>query len=469
MALSSPIYLVFAGITWMVVRILPAARFRKYVLLAASIFFYALLDLRYLFLLILLGVLTYGLGIAIVRGSRAGLCAAVGIASALITLAVYKYFAVWFPVVRPILPAGIGGWLLPMGISFYAFQAVSYLVDIYRRRIEPVRDWVDFGLYMAFFPKVVAGPIVRPTDFFREIAQGPKPAGREELPGIFALFLRGLFKKVVIADALAGLAEVGFLAASKDDAPFPAPIYWRSFYLFAFQIYADFSGYTDIARASARLLGIGLPENFNHPYFATSITEFWNRWHMSLTQWFREYVFFPLNRAWLSSTRKIRPAILQTTTTVATMMLIGLWHGGNLPFLAWGFWHGLLLSVEKRSGFKPLSFWRTLLAGLLVFHLVATGWILFRSDSLASALRFFSGLIAGGQWFLLPECLLSVAVSAIAIWVVDAPGLRRFPGFLLSSGFLRAVVSIAAATMIGAIWLLNWVTGGGQPFIYGSF
>ena len=253
-----------------------------------------------------------------------------------------------------------------MGISFYTFQAISYLIDIYRGRLEPVGEIADFGLYLIFFPKIIAGPIVRPTDFFREIPAGPRPAGRKDFAEIFSLFLRGLFKKVVIADSLAGLAGIGFqAAASPGTSFFAAPIYWRSFYLFAIQIYADFSGYTDIARASARLLGIPLPENFHYPYFAASITEFWNRWHVSLTQWFREYVFFPLNRSLQTSFRKIRSAVLQTATNIFTMLLIGLWHGAVLTYLAWGLWHGVLLSFEKFWNRKPGS------AGWKIFR----GWL----------------------------------------------------------------------------------------------
>ncbi len=357
-----------------------------------------------------------------------------------------------------------------MGISFYTFQSVSYLVDVRRRRIEPVRNVLDFSLYMAFFPKIVAGPIVRPADFFRGLAGGPDPAGREDLPEIFSLLLRGLFKKVVIADALAGLAGIGFQAAATSGAGvFPSPIYWRSFYLFAFQIYADFSGYTDIARATGRLLGIPLPENFNRPYAAASITEFWNRWHMSLTQWFREYVFFPANRALLSSRRKIQAGLIQTGTTIGMMALIGLWHGAGLPYLVWGLWHGVLLAVEKRLNFRPAKWWTRLPAGVAVFHLVAAGWVIFRSESLTAAGRFFTGLFTGGQWFLLAECALPVAASAAAVWAVDA-----FPVYKSSNStpftFFRTVILTSAAAMVAAIWLLSWATGGGgQPFIYGNF
>jgi alginate O-acetyltransferase complex protein AlgI len=362
-------------------------------------------------------------------------------------------------------------WMLPVGISFYTFQAISYLIDIYRGRLEPVRDPVDFGLYLIFFPKIIAGPIVRPTDFFRDIPSGPQPADRKDLPGIFSLFLRGLFKKVVIADALAGLAGIGFQAAAMPGTSlFPAPIYWRSFYLFAFQIYADFSGYTDIARASAILLGIPLPENFRYPYFASSITEFWNRWHMSLTQWFREYVFFPLNRTLQTSFRSIASAILQVATNIFTMLLIGLWHGAALTYLAWGLWHGVLLSVEKLWKRKPGSFGWEILSGLVIFHLVALGWVLFQSDSLPAAMRFLAGMAAGGQWFLLAESILPVAAAGIAIVLVDAPGLRFLPPTVFSSKTLQSILTAAAVFTIAIIWLLGWATGGGsQPFIYGSF
>jgi alginate O-acetyltransferase complex protein AlgI len=478
MALSSPVFLLFLGIVWLAVRILPGARWKKYSLLAASLLFYALLDLRYMALLLVVVLVTYGLGLAIQRGWKKGVCTGIGIVFALIVLAVFKYSPVWLPVISRISLPGFGanrfdpiGWLLPMGISFYTFQAISYLIDIYRGRLEPVREIADFGLYLIFFPKIIAGPIVRPTDFFREIPNGPQPAGRKDLPEIFPLFLRGLFKKVVIADSLAGLAGIGFqAAASPGTAFFAAPIYWRSFYLFAIQIYADFSGYTDIARASARLLGIPLPENFHYPYFAASITEFWNRWHISLTQWFREYVFFPLNRTLQSSLHKVGSAILQTATNIFTMLLIGLWHGAGLTYLAWGLWHGLLLSAEKFWKRKTGSIWREALSGLVVFHLVAIGWVLFRSDSLPAAARFLEGMTAGGQWFLLAECALPVAAAGIAITLTDALGLGFFPPAVLSSKTLKSTVMVAAVFAVAIIWLMGWATGGGgQPFIYGSF
>jgi alginate O-acetyltransferase complex protein AlgI len=478
MALSSPLYLLFLGIVWWAVRMAPGARWKKCALLAASIVFYALLDLRFLPLLLLLVIVTYALGLEIYRGWRAGACAGVGIAFALLLLAVFKYSTVWEPIVSRIPVPGFSrdrfdpaAWLLPVGISFYTFQAISYLIDIYRRRMEPVREIVDFGLYLLFFPKIIAGPIVRPTDFFRNIPSGPQPAGRSDFPEIFSLLLRGLFKKVIIADSLAGLAGIGFQAAAMQGTTFfAAPVYWRSFYLFAFQIYADFSGYTDIARASARLLGIPLPENFRYPYFAGSITEFWNRWHMSLTQWFREYVFFPWNRTLQKSFRQAGSALLQTATNIFTMLLIGLWHGAGLTYLVWGLWHGVLLSAEKLWTQKPVSAWRAILSAAVVFHLVALGWVVFRSDSLPAAMRFFAGMAGGGQWFLLAECILPVAAAAIALGAVDFPGLGIVPPALLSARMIRAVVSIAAMTAIGVLWLLGWATGGaGLPFIYGSF
>lgn len=469
MALSSPFYPVFLGTVWIAVRILRTARSRKFALLAASVLFYGLLDPRCLPLLILLGVLTFGLGIAVGEGRKAKTYAA-GIIAALSVLAFFKVAAGGSTGFGPFLPAGDVAWLLPVGISFYTFQAVSYLVDVRRGRIEPVRDWLDFGLYMAFFPKIIAGPIVRPTDFFRTSARNPEGARREDLPDILFLFLRGLFKKIVIADALAGLAGTGFQGAASAAGFLPAPIYWRSLYLFAFQIYADFSGYTDIARASGRLLGIPLPENFNRPYAAALITEFWNRWHMSLTQWFREYVFFPANRALLVPRRKIRPAIVQAGTTIGTMLLIGLWHGARLPYLAWGLWHGLLLNLEQRLAARTVRRRVRPAACAVVFHLTAAGWIFFRSESLAAAGRFIGGLFAGGQWFLLPECLLPVAAAAAAVWAVDGPAGDRPSSASSGRVFPRAVLAIAAAAAVAAIWLVHWATGGGgQPFLYGSF
>jgi D-alanyl-lipoteichoic acid acyltransferase DltB (MBOAT superfamily) len=227
-------------------------------------------------------------------------------------------------------------------------------------------------------------------------------------------------------------------------------LYWQGFYLYTFQIYADFSGYTDIARASALLLGFDLPENFQQPYLSSTPAVFWNRWHMTLTQWFREYLFFPVSR-WLSlATGRRRPRLVQATANLLTMTLIGLWHGPGWTFVAWGLWHGVLLTLERLSGLKPAGRLQKIAAGLVCFHLVALGWVLFRADTFAAAARFVRGMLAFEQMGWLPNFL---------------------PPVLLAGGLIFALDALAAGLLaVAGLTLLKLVNGGdARPFIYGQF
>jgi D-alanyl-lipoteichoic acid acyltransferase DltB (MBOAT superfamily) len=326
-------------------------------------------------------------------------------------------------------------------------------------------------LYLAFFPKLLAGPFVRPSQFLRQV-EGPA-----EFPGRAAVFsalgrlVLGLFKKVLIADSLGVLADVAFRAAGRPPGlwPFPTPLYWQGFYLYAFQIYADFSGYTDIARASAALLGFALPENFQQPYLACSPTEFWNRWHMTLTHWFREYLFFPLSRAGLRLTGRRFPQAVQTVTNLITMLLIGLWHGAAGTYLAWGLWHGLWLSIDRWLNLKPARRWQTWLMTVVNFHIVGVGWVLFKADSLAAAGRFLTGLFSFNQMDWWPHYLPAVVVAGsltlgldlgARYWGTLAPRLKAWQPALV----ITALVAIAGLMLIRSAGGVD-----ARPFIYGRF
>jgi D-alanyl-lipoteichoic acid acyltransferase DltB (MBOAT superfamily) len=339
--------------------------------------------------------------------------------------------------------------LLPLGLSFYSFQAIAYTTEIYRKKLEPRTSFTEFALYLAFFPKLIAGPLIRPAAFFQQISQ---PAARPSAPRLreaLGLLGLGLFKKIVIADSLASLAEVAFSAAATPaGTTFPTPLYWQGFYLYAFHIYADFSGYTDLARASARLLGLDLPDNFQQPYLAPTLGAFWNRWHMSLTQWFREYLFFPLSRTLLNLTQRRFARAIQIAVNLITMTLIGLWHGAAWTFVAWGLWHGLLLSIERWLDIKPTRTWQKLLGALITFHCVGLGWVLFRADSFASAGRFLIGLVNGQQllWF------------------------AHYGPLILVCADWRPIFLTAGLMMVLVLWILAAVRGvDAQPFIYGRF
>ena len=277
----------------------------------------------------------------------------------------------------------------------------------------------------------------------------------------------GLVKKIIIADNLASLADVAFRAAAlPNGVSLPPMLYWQGFYLYAVEIYADFSGYTDLARGSALLLGLRMPENFRQPYLAVTVADFWNCWHMSLTQWFREYLFFPLTRWLLTRSKRRWSQLIQITANLIVMVLIGWWHGAALPFIAWGAWHAALLSLERLSGWKPSGRLQTGLSAVLTFHLVGFGWVLFRSSSFFAAARFFSGMFnfENIQW--LPGLLLPLLLALGAAFMIDLLELKR----VRIPRPMMPVVVIAILVLLTGLGVLEVVRGvDARPFIYGRF
>ncbi len=345
MLLHTPLYLVFLLAVVLIYWLLPRLIWRKAFLLVASYLFYAMFDWRFALLLFILTLISFVLGKAIERGKSPRGYVWLSVIINICVLIIFKLSGFFINSLESMLQIiGLNVFspgltlLLPVGISFYTFQAISYTTDIYRHKIQPTSSLVDFGLYLAFFPKLIAGPLVRPAIFLNQVYHPKASLSKEEYLSALGLLLLGLAKKVIIADSLAGRADVAFRAAAfpVDGMQFASPIFIQGFYLYAFQIYADFSGYTDIARASAALLGFTLPENFQQPYLSSTITSFWNRWHMSLTQWFREFLFFPFSRALLFFTHRRQPRIVQISANLLTMILIGLWHGMAWTFVAWG-------------------------------------------------------------------------------------------------------------------------------------
>ncbi len=479
MLLHTPVYLLFLLCVALLYWVLPWPAWRKGWLLASSYAFYALFDWRFAALLLVLSLVTYLLGRAIYTGWHARQCAGLSVVLNLGALGAFKYANFFLGSLAGGLNAiGVNAaspgllLLLPVGISFYTFQAISYTTEIARKKIEPAASFMDFAVYMAFFPKLIAGPLVRPGTFLRQLhAPQPRPDPKV-LQSVLGLLVLGLVKKLLIADSLASLGEAAFRAAalSGGAAGFNTPLYIQGFYLYAFQIYADFSGYTDLARASARLLGFDLPENFQQPYLAATLISFWNRWHMSLTQWFREYLYFPLSRSLLVKSGRRYPRLVQTGANLVTMGLIGLWHGAAWTYIAWGLWHGVLLSLENISGHKPAGRWKQLLSGVVTFHLVGVGWVLFRAESFQAAGRFLRGLLAFQQMSWLAYYLPSILLTGGLVFAIDlvSSGSLKFPARLRQAG--QPILTVAALVIIVNLILLALAHGvNARPFIYGQF
>ncbi len=354
--------------------------------------------------------------------------------------------------------------VLPVGISFYTFQTMSYTIDIYRRRMPATLNFVDFALYVSFFPQLVAGPIERAAVLLPQIA-APRVITRTMVVSGLNLILMGYFKKVAIADTLAPFVEQMFSSPGSHSSG----ELLSGMYAFAFQVYGDFSGYTDIARGVSRLLGFELMENFNAPYLSRSITEFWRRWHISLSTWLRDYLYIALGGNRKGSFRTYINLFL-------TMLLAGLWHGAAWTFVAFGALHGVYLTVERLRlrgrdidiswPNSALGWARNLGAILLTFHLHCISLILFRSPSVSSAIEYMKGILRADR---ISEIGLPVIFAMTVLTAWDAIQIRTgthtwLAGLPKPMKFALAqmvIVSVLAA----AVHHVNTVV----PFIYFQF
>src|SRR5215207_3972423 len=344
---------------------------------------------------------------------------------------------------------------LPIGISFFTFQALSYVIDVYRGDFQPV-TLAKFAVYLSFFPHLVAGPIVRAREFLPQLGK-PRDPRRVDVGLAAFLIVGGLFKKVVIANYLADSIVDDVFAAPELHS---APEVLFATYAYAVQIYCDFSGYTDIAIGVALLLGFRFPQNFDAPYSAESLQDFWRRWHMTLSRWLRDYLYIPLGGSRGSKLFTYRNLML-------TMLLGGLWHGAAWTFVVWGGIHGGAMSVERWArdrfhGFH-MPFW---LAWLITFHVVCLAWIFFRSPDLGTAFDMIGGLTAGGPSPLVTLPMVFLTLAAIAIQGVPSNFWERTEAWLVAR-------PVAAQGIAGGVLLVAMDAAVGQegvaPFIYYQF
>ena len=365
------------------------------VLLGGSLVFYAMWRPPYLvLLLVVIGVNWWLLGrIVATRPARGSLIASIVFTLGL--LGYYKYAALAVESLIPVLSAaGVGSpaipeIVLPLGISFFSFQIVGLAIDGWRGRLEERPPLARYALFVSFFPQLIAGPILRGNEFLPQLERGAEPSAERTRRGLW-LLASGLAKKVLIADfLLAPFVDLVFQRPGLASGPF----HLMAIYSFAFQIYFDFSGYTDMARGISLLIGFELPLNFREPYLSRDPSEFWRRWHITLSEWLRDYLYIPLggNRKGLSRTY---------LNLLVTMVLGGLWHGAAWNFAIWGGLHGAMLVVHRRfRGTTPQSErweWRELPRIALLFHFVCLAWVFFRAPSFADALAFIAGF--GSDW-----------------------------------------------------------------------
>jgi len=347
--------------------------------------------------------------------------------------------------------------VLPLGISFYTFETISYVMDVYRGRLRAERNFLDYALFIMFFPHLIAGPIVRPKHFLSQVSRAKRfDWNRVELGA--RLFLLGLVKKAVIADHMPAIVDPVFASP----ADFSTEAVWIAVLCYATQIYCDFSGYTDMALGTAHAFGFKLPQNFNLPYAACNITDFWRRWHISLSTWLRDYLYIPLGGNRHGTLATYRNLIL-------TMLLGGLWHGAGWSFVFWGLYHGSLLAAHRffssrsRSGegpFKPIRI-------AFTFLCVCIGWVLFRAQSMTDASLILRRMFvpAEGQMFASAEVTI-----ALAAWTAVLLGHLVSSYFNMRSA-LRWLPAPVMATAMAVVFLFVQVLmpHRGGAFIYFQF
>ena len=476
MVFASPLFLfLFLPLTLAAYFIAPR-RWRNGVLLVASLAFYAWGEAPYVALVLASVAFNGWMGMRIAaaddpRARKRRLALAVG--GNLGALAVFKYAnfaAANVNAIAPVFGVGALAWAaipLPLGISFFTFHAISYVVDVYKRNADAQRNLPTFALYILLFPQLIAGPIIRWRDIASQLVEHPSRLA--DFAYGARRFILGLGKKTLIANSLGRSADAIFALPASE---LTAPVAWLGLLCYTLQIYFDFSGYSDMAIGLMRMFGFRVLENFNYPYIARSIREFWRRWHISLSNWFRDYLYVPLGGNRHGAWRAYRNLAI-------VFLLCGLWHGASWPFVLWGAWHGLFL-VAERAGWERVIGRNALAAHAYALLAVMGGWVLFRCETLAHAIGYYAALLglndAPAALHPLEQHLDGLVAAMLIAGVVFATPLARRIGawrdrvapvrgrgalVLAADAAWLALVFVASAALLAA--------GTYNPFIYFRF
>ena len=472
MVFSSNIFLFFYLPAFLILYLCSPAKFKNLVIFIASLFFYAWGEQLLVLVMLASTAVDYFSGLIIEKGYRkTGLWLSIIINLSVLTF--FKYFNFFVENFNSLLNISgmpLGGSLhfmniaLPLGISFYTFQSMSYTIEVYRGTIRATRRFIDFACYVTMFPQLVAGPIVRYTQISRELLQR-KITVDNMSEGIWR-FAIGLAKKVILANNIGEVADKIFqLPLNEVDTP----IAWLGAICYSFQIYYDFSGYSDMAIGLGKMLGFTFPENFRQPYRSQSITEFWRRWHITLSSWFRDFVYISLGGNRKGSYRTY-------FNLMVVFIVTGLWHGAAWSFILWGLYHGSFLIFERVLRERPLFSLPSFLKVVLTFTVVTLGWVLFRSSSVHEALNYIlimfnlSSLpgsafqFFGLTYFLNIDLICYLAVGALfAFTPVEL--VKRYA--METVGLLRLRILFSFVLLIYSAILLS--TASFNPFIYFRF
>jgi len=468
---STTFLLYFLPIFLLVYQWLPSNRLKNTWFLVSSIFFYAWGAPKFVFILLASTIVDFFLVRSLHASQsepRRKLFLILSITLNLGLLAYFKYANFFVENIQQLfIKLGLGSFewmevLLPIGISFYTFQTLTYSIDIYRRKATPLKNPADYLLYIMMFPQLIAGPIVR----FNQIAEqltNRKIITHEQLQGLFRFSL-GLFKKVIIANTLGSVIDPYFSNISELNTGMA----WVVIFGYAFQIYYDFSGYSDMAIGIGKMAGFKFPENFNSPYVSSSITEFWKRWHMTLGSWMRDYLYIPLGGNRVSSNSRLY------FNLCFVFLISGLWHGASWNFILWGIFHGIFLVLDRLFLLKFLEALPKPISVLITFLVVSLGWVIFRIEELPSAMMFYQKLfnfssfeifnIGGGACI---AFMLSVIIGFSSLTSVG----KKVELFLLKDhkNFTLVLLKTVSALAICWVCLIEITTSSFNPFIYFRF
>ena len=437
-------------------------KLQNVLIVVASYIFYGWWDWRFLILIAFTSLCSWGSALLMNKSEHPKRWVAANVTVNLLVLFTFKYFDFFVSSFADLFGLHADAILLkvilPVGISFYTFQALSYTIDVYRKKVEATGDVVAFLAYVSFFPQLVAGPIERATNLLPQFLTPRKFDYEEAMDGVRRI-LMGLFKKIVVADNCATYVDMVWNGYANHSGATLA----LAAVLFSFQIYGDFSGYSDIAIGSAKLFGIRLRDNFRMPYFSRSVAEFWKRWHISLNTWFVDYVYIPLGGSRQGNGRTI-------FNTFVIFLLSGLWHGANWTFVTWGLYHALLfvplILLNRTKKYRDTPRLTQIPQILLTFTLVVVGWIIFRAQTIGDAWGFLTGIFThpfGTPMMVtgLKRTLLAVALLVVVEWLLR----KRNHG--LDIAHLKPVLRIAIYYII--VLLILELGANSKSFIYFQF
>ncbi len=474
MVFSSTIFLVYFFPFFLLFYYLADKKYKNYVALIASIFFYAWGAPKFIFVVIASIFADFYIVKEMFKSQNPKhkkLWVSISVALNIGLLVYFKYSNFFVENFNVILQA-IGfkavhftKLVLPIGISFFTFQKFTYAIDVYRGKYQPLEKLTDLCLYILLFPQLIAGPIVRYSEIADQLVDREKYENIDNKLIGFYRFVIGLAKKVLIANVVGAEADRIF---SMDPQTMNSGLAWLGLMAYTFQIYFDFSGYSDMAIGIGRMIGFKFPENFNSPYVSQSITEFWRRWHITLGRWMRDYLYIPLGG------NRVNTKFRLYFNLWFVFLVSGLWHGANWTFVIWGAYHGLFLILDRLFLVRLLEKTSKVLRIILTFFIASLGWVLFRSETLKYALSFYKKLFEfkfSGIGYVDPEVITIMIVAAIfAFFVSVKPGEKIMEKVFFDNYTLkRHLVMSTIVFLLFVISLASIVSSGFNPFIYFRF